>query len=93
VRVPLSILLTIQIENSGACAWPTVISRLRKSPQLEAMLTPGEVAAMPRVPNSAVPMTRAMSLGPGRAILTDRGHDKGDAQSGCTLLTNSVGSG
>ncbi len=33
------------------------------------MLTPGEVAAMPRAPNSAVPMTRAMSLGPGRAIL------------------------
>jgi hypothetical protein len=24
---------------------------------------------MPRAPNSAVPMTRAMSLGPGRAIL------------------------
>ena len=67
--MPLSILLTIQIENSGACAWPTVSSRLRKSPQLEAMLTPGEVAAMPRAPNSAVPMTRAMSLGPGPAIL------------------------
>jgi hypothetical protein len=33
------------------------------------MLTPGEVAAMPRAPNSAVPMTRAMSLGPGPAIL------------------------
>ena len=63
------ILLTIQIENGGVRAWPTVSSRLRKSPQLGAMLTPGEVAAMPRAPNSAVPMTRAMSLGPGRAIL------------------------
>jgi hypothetical protein len=30
---------------------------------------PGEVAAMPRAPNSAVPMTRAMSLGAGPAIL------------------------
>jgi hypothetical protein len=43
--------------------------RLGKSPRLETMLTPGEVAAMPGAPNSAVPMTRAMSLGAGRAIL------------------------